>query len=103
MKTDKYGMPLLPALGSVKNSDGRLKAFNFEIAMGATQFPQILRLMERMSNMLKIQNYLISPTVPKPAEYNSQHRGKKVKVEKDDFIVLVKIVVKQEPWQPGGR
>ena len=103
MKTDRYGMPVFPPLGIVKNPAGGLHAFNFEIAMGETQFPQILRLMERMSNMLKIQNYLISPTVPKPAEYNSQHRGKKVKVEKDDFVVLVKIVVKQEPWQPGGR
>jgi hypothetical protein len=103
MKIDKYGLPILPPLGIVKNPAGGLRAFNFEIAMGVTQFPQILRLMEQMSNMLKIQNYLISQTIPKPFEYNSQHHGKKVKVDSDDFVVLVKVVVKKEPWQEGGR
>jgi len=97
MKRHRPSTTNLPAIGTFRNRNGGLKGFYFEIAIGETQLNQILNHLYNSSDKLRRMNDDSTDV------YNSMHDGKAVKIDKDDKIISIKIVVKEEPWQAGGR
>ena len=100
MKKDKH-FPNLPQLGAFRNHDGGIKGFYFEIAIGETHLNQILKHLYNSSDILR--RSILDMNGDSMGVYNSMHRGKVVKVDKNDKVISIKIVVKEEPWQVGGR
>ena len=125
MKKNNRSKPV-PAFGTSKNHEGKCNRFWFEIAVGETRINPILYHLYASSRMLhrsvqdKNAEALGAIAINTPiaemmlrrvqdmkaralGSYNSMHGNNAVKVEKDDLVIQIKIIVKEEPWQADGR